>query len=102
MKKASTFLIPLSAILMIFACNNSDDNSSTTDSNISDNSVPEVYKKIYGASSITSDGTYITIKTNGQPDHKSVYYATTNSKYESFSGTTFGGTTFKKIRIQLV
>ena len=58
--------------------------------------VPDVYKKIYGASSITSDGTYITIKTSGAPDHKSVYYPTTNILYEAFSGTTFGGNTFSK------
>lgn len=58
--------------------------------------VPDVYKKIYGASSITSDGTYITIKTTGTPDHKSVYYTTTNALYEAFSGTTFNGVTFNK------
>jgi hypothetical protein len=58
--------------------------------------VPDVYKKIYGASSITSDGTYITIKTTGTPDHKSVYYSTTNALYEAFSGTTFNGVTFNK------
>jgi hypothetical protein len=58
--------------------------------------VPDVYKKIYGASSITSDGTTITIKTNGLPDHKSSYYATTNALYESFSGTTFAGSVFQK------
>jgi hypothetical protein len=61
-----------------------------------DNTVPSVYQKIYGASSITSDGTYITIKTTGTPDHTSVYYTTTNPLYEAFSGTTFGGTTFNK------
>lgn len=58
--------------------------------------VPDVYKKIYGATSITSDGTFITIKSTGVPDHKSVYYATSNSLYESFSGSTFGGYTFNK------
>ncbi len=58
--------------------------------------VPEVYKKIYGASSITNDGTYITIKTNGMPDHKSTYYETSNALYEAYSGTTFGGNTFAK------
>ena len=58
--------------------------------------VPAVYAKIYGAISITSDGTYITIKSNGTPDHKSVYYPTTNSQYENFSGITFGGNTFNK------
>ncbi len=58
--------------------------------------VPAVYLKIYGAGSITNDGTYITIKTTGTPDHKSAYYPTSHSLYESFSGTTFGGNTFTK------
>ncbi|MEI8060267.1 MAG: YHYH protein, partial [Ferruginibacter sp.] len=58
--------------------------------------VPEVYKKIYGATSITSDGTFITIKSTGEPDHKSVYYPTGNALYEVFSGITFGGNTFAK------
>jgi YHYH protein len=62
----------------------------------SSNVVPEVYKKIYGASSITSDGTFITIKTTGLPDHKSIYYPATNALYENFSGTTFTGVTFQK------
>jgi hypothetical protein len=58
--------------------------------------LPSVYSKIYGATSITFDGTWVTIKSTGTPDHKSVYYPTTNPLYEAFSGTTFGGTTFAK------
>ena len=58
--------------------------------------VPAVYSKIYGATSVTNDGTYITIKANGAPDHKSAYYASSNSLYEAFSGNTFGGNTFVK------
>ena len=44
--------------------------------------VPPVYNKIYGATSITFDGTYVTIKSSDQPDHKSCYYQTTNPLYE--------------------
>lgn len=58
--------------------------------------VPAVYRKIYGASSISSDGTYVIIKTSGAPDHKSAYYPTTHSLYEAFSGTTFNGVNFSK------
>ncbi len=58
--------------------------------------IPTVYQKIYGASSITSDGTYLTIKTKGIPDHVSPYYQTSNSLYQAYSGETFGGNTFKK------
>ena len=58
--------------------------------------LPPVYNKIYGATSITFDGTWVTIKTSDQPDHKSAYYPIANPLYEAFSGTTFGGGTFAK------
>ncbi len=58
--------------------------------------VPDVYKKIYGAISITSDGSFITIKTQDLPDHESVYYANSSPLYKDFSGTTYGGNTFSK------
>ncbi len=58
--------------------------------------LPAVYNKIYGATSITYDGTWVTIKCNALPDHKSIYYPTANPLYEFFSGTTFGGGTFSK------
>ncbi|RZK59884.1 MAG: YHYH protein [Pedobacter sp.] len=58
--------------------------------------IPAVYKKIYGATSITSDGQYLIIKSNGLPDHKSVYYDIKDSLYQEFSGTTFNNTKFRK------
>lgn len=58
--------------------------------------VPTVYTKIYGATSITYDGTWVTIKVNGLPDHKSPYYPTTHALYENYTGTTFGGGSFAK------
>ncbi len=57
---------------------------------------PAVYSKIYGATSITYDGTWVTIKCNALPDHKSAYYANANPLYEAFNGTTFGGGNFMK------
>jgi hypothetical protein len=96
--KTFNYLI-FAAFLLLQSCRK---DSTTTNSNgnntnpVVNTTVPEVYKKIYGASSITSDGTYITIKSNGLPDHKSPYYATTNALYEAYSGTTFGGNTFQK------
>lgn len=90
------------SIIIFLACKKSS--SSTSEPTVTNpvvvttigTGVPDVYKKIYGASSITSDGTYLTIKTNGLPDHKSAYYATNNTLYENFVGTTFGGNTFNK------
>jgi len=67
----------------------------TTDSS-NNNNTTTVYSKIYGAISISNDGTYVTIKTNGMPDHKSPYFPTSNALYEAYSGTTFSGYTFAK------
>lgn len=78
---------------LFFACSTED---STVTPAASSAEVPAVYKKIYGATSVTSDGTYITIKTKDLPDHKSAYYATTNALYQAYSGTTFGGLNFAK------
>src|SRR5471030_314126 len=87
------------AIVMISASPGCKKENTTTDSSTTTTgtaTVPAIYAKIYGASSITSDGTYITIKTAGVPDHKSVYWPTSNALYATFSGTTFGGYTFTK------
>lgn len=78
--------------LIIASCSKSSTTSSTTVSS----EVPAVYKKIYGATSITSDGSFIYIKTKGLPDHKSTYYPSSNTLYEAYTGNTFGGNTFVK------
>jgi hypothetical protein len=56
--------------------------------------LPSIYNKIYGATSITFDGTFVTIKCTGLPDHKSAYYPVGNPLREAFSGVTFGGGNF--------
>lgn len=81
------------ALLMGISCS---EKSTTQPADNTGTTVPDVYKKIYGATSITSDGTWITIRCKGLPDHKSPYYASTNPLYENFSGTTFRGVTFQK------
>jgi hypothetical protein len=87
----SVLLTATSLLLFAFIqCSKSNNNAEASVA------VPAVYSKIYGATSITSDGTYLTIKTNGLPDHKSVYYAASSSSYENFSGKTFGNNTFFK------
>jgi hypothetical protein len=91
-KKTLAALMNFIAFLLLIACSSSDPTPATTASS----TVPDVYKKIYGASSVTSDGTYVTIKANALPDHTSVYYATNNALYANFSGTTYAGYTFAK------
>ena len=49
-----------------------------------------VYKKIYGATSITEEGNFVVIKSTGMPEHKSPYYLGTQwaaTLYEAYNGT---------------
>ncbi|WP_298354872.1 YHYH protein [Runella sp.] len=95
-KKSPIQKLALATLVTLSFVNcNSDDTDTTTPTPVS-TEVPAVYKKIYGASSITSDGTYIYIKSKNLPDHKSPYYATYNALYEAYSGTTFSGVNFAK------
>ena len=65
------------------ACSNSPSN--VTDNNSA--TVPDFYKNFSTAVTTTVDGNYVILKSNGLPDHKSPYYATSSSKYEAYNGT---------------
>lgn len=93
---AKPLAIAAGMVMVLFCFTDCKKGGDSTPGTTTDSNVPAVYKKIYGASSITTDGTWIYIKSSGTPDHKSVYYPSGNSLYESFSGTTFGGNTFNK------
>src|SRR5215213_193496 len=87
MKKIFLYLMPaLAFIFLIAECSKNKDENDNTTSTI----VPDVYKKIYGATDIYAEGNYIVIKTKGLPDHKSPYYKTTeweSTKYEAYNGS---------------
>lgn len=71
------------------ATSTSTTTSPTSNGNSSD-SIPAVYKKIYGALELYADGDFIVIKVNGIPDHKSPYFLGTqweSAKYEAYNGT---------------
>ncbi|WP_428653334.1 YHYH protein [Runella sp.] len=92
--KASVKSILLAVILMaINACNKEEVTADTT-TNPTTNvgaTVPDVYKKIYGASDIYVEGNFVVVKiTNGIPDHKSPYFKGTkweSTMYEAYNGT---------------
>ena len=71
------------AMLIGMGCNkDSNSNTSTTTA-----TVPAVFKKFTTTVVISSDGNFITLKSNGVPDHKSCYFATSDSRYEAYNGS---------------
>jgi len=95
LKKSTGFSVSF-GLLILVACQQSDDAVTPSTSAITSTtttvgtSVPDVYKKIYGATEIYVEGTNIVIKTTGRPDHKSPYYKGTqweSTLYEAYNGT---------------
>ena len=81
----TSFFVALS--FLFFSCKKNEDSAASTTSTTS---IPDVYKKIYGARDMYVEGNYIIIKTNALPDHKSPYYKSTqweSTKYEAYNGT---------------
>src|ERR1700740_794722 len=79
----------VTGVLMFTGCKK-DKDSDTTPTNSTSSTVPDVYKKIYGATDIYMDGDYVVIKCNGVPDHKSPYFEGTawaSTKYEAYNST---------------
>ncbi len=73
-------------LLSLAACSKSDD----TGTGGTTTTLPDVYKKIYGASAVYVEGTMVVIKCDGVPDHKSPYFQGTAwaaTKYEAYNGT---------------
>ena len=83
--KRITILLSM-AFLFIMACSKKGSDTDTTTSS----NVPDIYKKIYGATDMYTEGNYVVIKTKDLPDHKSPYYQGTqweSTKYEAYNGT---------------
>ncbi len=70
-----------------YACSKSADSTNTaTTTTTTITTLPDIYKRIYGATSVTLDGAYVVINTTDLPDHKSPYYSDA-IKYEAYNGT---------------
>lgn len=84
MKKMPLVIFPtMFALLFCFACNKNDAEQTMT----GNTTLPDVFKKFNSSVTVSTDGNYVTIKTNGLPDHKSPYFATTDPRYEAYNGT---------------
>jgi hypothetical protein len=76
----------LVATLISISCSK-DSGSSTGGGTSGTVTVPDVFKKFSSTVIVSSDGTTITIKADGIPDHKSCYFATSDSRYQAYNGT---------------
>ena len=96
----SLFLVIALATLSscFFSCKKSDSAVTTTTTTTTPTTVtyadasalPAPYNKIYGSSQIYVDGSFLVVKTQDLPEHKSPYYAGTtyaSTKYEAYNGT---------------
>lgn len=78
------FVLMIGCILGITACKKDTTDTTTTTSTAT---VPDVFKKFSSTVVISSDGSFITLKSNGVPDHKSCYFTSNDARYEVYNGS---------------
>ncbi len=84
---AALLFIPVA--IMILSCSKSAGTGTSTGGTTTGGTatVPDVFKKYNSTVTVSSDGTYITLKSDGIPDHKSCYFGTGDSRYEAYNGS---------------
>lgn len=70
--------------MLVLSCKK---NATTTTTTGTTTTVPEIFKKFNTAVTISIEGNYVVLKSNGVPDHKSPYFATNHAQYEAYNGT---------------
>ena len=82
MKRAAALL---TLTVLALACAASDPADTTGGTNNA--ALPEVFKKFSSTVTVSVDGDYVVLKSNDLPDHPSVYYSTSDSRYQAYNGT---------------
>lgn len=95
--------VAVAAVGMIAACGAA---RSATEGSSADGSIaglPSAYAKFTSAVTVTQDGDYVVIHATGVPDHKSVYFAPSDPRYEAYTGTNknFSSNGFQIVEQQL-
>jgi hypothetical protein len=90
MKKINIVLLTCIILSGLSCKKHSSDDSSNNNNNNNTTQVPAVFSHFNSSVTISTDGTYVTLQTNGLPEHKSPYYITTQweaTLYEAYNGT---------------
>jgi len=95
-------LIATTLIALIAACGAA---AASTESSSSDNTkgLPSAFAKFTSAVTVTQSGENVVIRATGVPDHKSVYFSSTDPRYEPYTGTNknFSSNGFQIVEQQL-
>ncbi|MEN9684884.1 MAG: hypothetical protein RLZZ28_670 [Bacteroidota bacterium] len=82
----SSLFIFCSASLISISCSK-DAGSTSTATSTGTATLSDVFKKFNSTVTVSTDGTTITIKSDGVPDHKSCYFTGTDARYQAYNGT---------------
>ena len=102
MQPRTSFLVVVAAGMgAIAACGAARSTTDATPANAS--GLPAAFAKFNATVSVSLDGDNVVIRANGVPDHKSVYFPTSDSRYEAYNGSNklFNSNGFQIVEQQL-
>lgn len=87
--KKNALLIPLLFVLPLMFTASCKKKETATPSNVANtsNQLPDIYKHFTSNVTVTRDGNYVVITTDGIPDYKSPYFPKTDSMYTPYNGS---------------
>jgi len=85
--QARVVVATIATIGLIAACGAAESTTGSESTESSTTGLPTAYAKFGSTVTVTLDGDYAVVRANGVPDHKSVYFARTDSRYEAYNGT---------------
>lgn len=80
-------ILPAIIFLLSILTNTGCKKTSTSTTTTSNAALPLMYSKFNAALQIFTEGSFVVIKTKSVPDHRSPYFAATDSRYEAYNGT---------------
>ena len=77
------------ALGVVMACGSDGTTSTGTVVTATDGSdtLPDVFKHFSSAVEVSIDGAYVVLRTSDIPDHKSVYFPTSDTMYQAYNGS---------------
>lgn len=84
---------PFALAVLVASCASGSSNltsttaTTTTTPNATNTALPTAYRLFSDSVSISIDGSTIVLRTKDVPDHKSVYFPTSDSRYEPYNGS---------------
>lgn len=75
------------ALALVMACGGDGSTGAVGTTTTGSDTIPDVFKHFLSTVEVSIDGAYVVLRTTDVPDHKSVYFPTSDPMYQAYNGS---------------